>query len=134
MDVMSIRRRLLMQNVQTGPIDLFNGSDMVDNNRIFASGVGTKIKLLSSTASKVYRFACPVTAGKQYKIQYTVTNPISTSTRQCCIADANSMMVYNNMVLSQNAGYNEVTWTAHDNGYFWFTFDKNASDIHIYEV
>ena len=135
MDVMSIRRRLLMQSVQTGPVDLFNGSDMRSDVRVYATGAGSPIQLVGSTASKVYAFACAVTGGKQYKIQYTVTNPIATSYRQCCISDANSNMVYyQNMTIPQNAGYSEVTITAHDSGYFWLTFDKNASDIHIYEV
>ena len=135
MDMMSIRRRMMMQKVQTGPVDLFNGSDLRDNLRIYQVGVGSPIQLVSSTASKVYAFACPVVSGEQYKIKYTVTNPVATSGRQWCISDANSNMVYsNNMVYQMPSGYSEVTITAQGTGYLWMTMDKNASDIHIYKV
>ena len=135
MDMMSIRRRVMMQKAQTGPVDLFNGSDLRDNLRVYQVGVGNQIQLVSSTASKVYAFACPVVSGEQYKIQYTITNPVATSDRQWCISDAGGNMVYsNNMTYPMSSGDREVTLTAQGTGYLWMTMDKNASDIHIYKV
>ena len=124
-----------MQKIQQGPVDLFDGSDARNNLRIFQVGIGQPIQLVSSGAYIVYAFACPLIAGEQYKIQYTVTNPIATDGRQWCISDADSKMVYlDQMVYRMYSGYNEVILTAHNNGFLWMTMDQHASDIHIYKV
>lgn len=136
MDVMSIRRRLLMQSVQTGSVDLFNGSDKRNDSRIAAySNIGSPVELLSTTYGDVYAFSCEVTLGEQYKISYIVTNPLSTNARQCCISNSSGILIYiSNMTIPMDAGQNEVTITAQANGFLWMTMDKNASDIHIYKV
>ncbi len=124
-----------MQKSTPAVIDLFDGSDARNNLRIFQVSIGDTIQLVSSGASMVYAFACPLIAGEQYKIQYTVTNPIATDGRQWCISDADSKMVYlDQMVYRMYSGYNEVTLTAHNNGFLWMTMDQHTSDIHIYKI
>ena len=133
--MMQLRRRLLMQKFQQGPVDLFDGSDSRNNLRVFQGGIGSPIQLLSSGASIVYAFACPLIAGEQYKVQYTTTNPIATSGRAWCISDADGKMVYfDGMVYEMPSGFKEITFTAHNNGYLWMTMDQHTSDIHIYKV
>lgn len=124
-----------MQKATPAVVDLFDGSDLRNNLRIFMGGIGSAIQLLSSGASMVYAFACPLIAGEQYKIQYTVTNPIATDTRAWCISDADGKMVFfDGMIYAMPAGYNEVTLTAHNDGFLWMTMDQHTSDIHIYKV
>ena len=126
-----------MQKIQQGPVDLFDGSDLREDLRVQAgTSIGQQITLLSSSASKVYAFACPVVSGGQYKIQYTITNPVAVSARQWCISDSNGNMASNSdgMTYQMQSGYNEITLTANGTGYLWMTMDKNTSDIHIYKV
>lgn len=132
-----LRKLLMLKAVagRKGPKDLFNGSDMTEDARVSAVGIGEEIQIVSSAASKVYKFACELKAGEQYNIQYTIESPIATTERQWCISDADSKMVwYENMAYPMQEGINETTLTAHDDGYLWMTMDKNASGIHIYKT
>ena len=135
MDLMTIRRGLLMQKATPAVVDLFDGSDSRNNLRVFQGGIGSAIQLVSSSASIVYAFACPLIAGEQYKIQYTVTNPIATNGRAWCISDADGKMVFfDGMVYTMPSGQSEISLTAHNDGFLWMTMDQHASDIHIYKV
>lgn len=115
--------------------DLFNTSDLRDNLRITPTGAGSNIRLVSSTASKVYAFAVEVIAGVKYKVVYTIVNIISTNGRQACVGNKNSEMIYySNLIPQMREGYNEFIFTAKYNGYLWMTVDKNVTDIHCYKV
>ena len=132
MDVMQLRRNLLMQKIE--PIDLFDGSNVVTGKRIQKSDVGTDVNYANSTASKVYVRALRIEKNKYYKLVYMITNPVSTNERQCEYVNDNDKVLNSKLIIRMDRGLNELTIYPNYDGYLWMTVDNNVDWIHIYEV